>query len=72
MAEHALTHSDLTADELYELHSSSAFSIKTSEGEISQDEDEYFPLQPIEKKLCAASLGLGLTLLAFFVLVFEL
>lgn len=72
MAEHILTPSSLTADELYEVHTSSAFSIKTSEGEIRQDEDEYFPLQPIEKKLCAVSFGLGLTLLAFFVIVFEL
>lgn len=29
------------------------------------------PLQPIEKKLCAWSLGVGLTLMAVFIGVFE-
>lgn len=33
--------------------------------------DEYFPLQPIEKKLCAYSLGLGLGLMALFIVIFE-
>nr|WP_320147629.1 hypothetical protein [uncultured Anaeromusa sp.] len=34
-------------------------------------ETEWFDLQPIEKKLCAYSLGLGLGLLAVFILLFE-
>ena len=34
-------------------------------------EPEWFDLQPIEKKLCAYSLGLGLGLLAVFILLFE-
>ena len=39
--------------------------------QLDQDAEEYFPLQPIEKKLCAYSLGLGLVLMAVFILFFE-
>ncbi|MGE1061566.1 hypothetical protein NXG27_02845 [Megasphaera paucivorans] len=34
-------------------------------------EEEWFDLQPIEKKLCVYSLGLGILLLFIFILLFE-
>ncbi len=34
-------------------------------------EEEWFDLQPIEKKLCAYSLGLGIILLFVFIIIFE-
>ena len=37
----------------------------------TSDEQEWFDLLPIEKKLCGYSLGLGIALLAVFILVFE-
>lgn len=43
----------------------------THAAELDADADAYFPLQPIEKKLCAYSLGLGLGLMACFVVLFE-
>lgn len=43
----------------------------THTGQLERDADEYFPLQPIEKKLCAYSLGLGLGLMALFIIIFE-
>ena len=43
----------------------------THTGQLERDADEYFPLQPIEKKLCAYSLGLGLGLMALFIVIFE-
>lgn len=39
--------------------------------EIQKQEEEWFDLKPIEKKLCAYSLGLGIVLLIFFVILFE-
>jgi hypothetical protein len=39
--------------------------------EIRTQDQEWFDLQPIEKKLCGYSLGLGIILLIVFVLVFE-
>ena len=41
-----------------------------SEKSVTQ-EDEWFDLQPIEKKLCGYSFGLGIALLIVFILAFE-
>lgn len=38
--------------------------------ELATQEQEWFELQPIEKKLISYSLGLGLALLVIFVFVF--
>ena len=40
--------------------------------ELQQQEQEWFDLKPIEKKLCAYSFGLGIILLVIFISVFEL
>lgn len=40
--------------------------------EIQVQEQEWFDLQPIEKKLCAYSFGLGIVLLVIFIFVFEI
>ena len=40
--------------------------------EIIRQEAEWFDLTPIEKKLCGASLGLGIALLAVFLVAFRL
>jgi hypothetical protein len=40
------------------------------QAELAVQEQEWFELQPIEKKLCGYSLGLGLGLLVVFVFVF--
>lgn len=56
-----------TADEYYHKQSVAP----TDAAELDADADAYFPLQPIEKKLCAYSLGLGLGLMACFVILFE-
>lgn len=39
--------------------------------EIQKQEQEWFDLKPIEKKLCGYSLGLGIILLVIFILIFE-
>lgn len=39
--------------------------------EIQLQEQEWFDLQPIEKKLIGYSFGLGIVLLVIFTLVFE-
>lgn len=39
--------------------------------ELAADEAEWFDLTPVEKKLCAASLGLGVVLLGVFLTIFE-
>ena len=39
--------------------------------EIQVQEQEWFDLQPIEKKLCGYSFGLGIVLLVIFIFVFE-
>lgn len=60
-----------TADEYYYKHQNNEISVERNRAEMDLDEDEYFPLQPIEKKLCAYSFGLGIVLMAAFILAFE-
>ena len=60
-----------TADEYYHKQSVAPTDAATHAAELDADADAYFPLQPIEKKLCAYSLGLGLGLMACFVVLFE-
>lgn len=72
MSKHAITSSASTADEFYNKHTNNEVSKQTNAIELEQDADAYFPLQPIEKKLCAYSFGLGVILLILFILAFEL
>ena len=58
-----------TADEYYYKHQNNEISVERNRAEMDLDEDEYF--QPIEKKLCAYSFGLGIVLMAAFILAFE-
>ena len=46
---------------------------EVEQARLQQDqyEDEWFELQPIEKKLISYSLGLGVTLLIIFILAFK-
>lgn len=39
---------------------------------IREQAEEYFPLTPVEKKLCAISFGAGVVLLAIFLGIFRL
>ena len=61
MANPAVTYEDFNAEEntAHEEHI-----------EIIRQEAEWFDLTPIEKKLCGASLGLGIALLAVFAIGF--
>lgn len=63
MANPAVTYEDFNAEEnaAHEEHI-----------EIIRQEAEWFDLTPIEKKLCGASLGLGIALLAVFLVAFRL
>ncbi len=72
MAKYIVTSSSATADEFYNIHVNDEVSKRTNAVELDQDADAYFPLQPIEKKLCAYSFGLGIVLLVLFVIAFEL
>lgn len=72
MANHAITSSASTADEFYNKHTNNEVSKQTNAIELEQDRDAYFPLQPIEKKLCAYSFGLGIVLLVLFIIAFEI
>lgn len=40
--------------------------------ELQLQEQEWFDLQPIEKKLCGYSFGLGIVLLVIFIVAFEI
>lgn len=71
MATHTITSSASTADEYYYKHTNDQISKQTNQAQIDQDADEYFELQPIEKKLCAYSLGLGIVLMIIFIITFE-
>lgn len=71
MTKHTITSAAVTADELYHDHANNRIPEQTNAVELQQDADAYFPLQPIEKKLCTVSFGLGIVLLACFVLAFE-
>ena len=59
------------ADEYYYKQTNNHISRKDNETEIGADADAYFPLQPIEKKLCAYTFGLGIVLLFVFVILFK-
>lgn len=72
MAKHTITSSASTADEFYAKHANNEVSRGTNAIELDQDRDAYFPLQPIEKKLCAYSFGLGIVLLVLFIIAFEI
>ncbi|MGM9581528.1 MAG: hypothetical protein ACI3U2_09875 [Anaerovibrio sp.] len=63
MANPAITYEDFNAEEskAHEEHI-----------EIIRQEAEWFDLTPIEKKLCGTSLGLGIALLAVFLVAFRL
>lgn len=67
-----LTNVHSTADEYYETQVVKPTTKDTHAAQLELDEDEYFPLQPIEKKLCAYTFGLGVVLMAVFILVFEI
>ena len=71
MASHTITSSSSTADEYYYKHTNNQISKETNQAQLANDADEYFELQPIEKKLCAYSLGLGIFLMVIFILSFE-
>ncbi|WP_301860641.1 hypothetical protein [uncultured Megasphaera sp.] len=71
MATNTITSSASTADEYYYKHTNDQVSKQTNQAQIDQDADEYFELQPIEKKLCAYSLGLGIVLMIIFIITFE-
>ncbi|WP_071141806.1 hypothetical protein [Acidaminococcus timonensis] len=66
-----LTNVHSAADEYYERQVVKPTTARVHAVQLDQDAEEYFPLQPIEKKLCAYSLGLGLVLMAVFILFFE-
>ena len=72
MAKHTITSSASTADEFYHKNVHGATAKGTNAIELEQDADAYFPLQPIEKKLCAYSFGLGIVLLVLFIIAFEI
>ena len=57
------------ADEYYYKQTNNHISRRDNETEIGAD--AYFPLQPIEKKLCAGTFGLGIVLLFIFVILFK-
>ena len=48
-----ITSSSSTADEYYYKHTNNQISKQTNQIQLYADADEYFELQPIEKKLCA-------------------
>lgn len=58
-----LTNVHSAADEYYERQVVKPTTARVHAVQLDQDAEEYFPLQPIEKKLCAYSLGLGLVLM---------
>lgn len=72
MATDTYTHRLPQADEYYEKHVYNDVSTDVNRQELASDRDDYFPLQPIEKKLCGITFGLGVVLMALFVLSFEL
>ena len=72
MTDRSLHRANPTADAYYYKQAHQQISQQVQEAGLESDADEYFELQPIEKKLCAYSLGLGLILLAVFILVFEI
>ena len=71
MESEILTNVHSAADEYYERQVVRPTTAKVHAVELDQDEEEYFPLQPIAKKLCAYSLGLGLGLMGVFIFFFE-
>lgn len=71
MATNTITSSKSTADEYYYKHTNNQISKQTNQSQLDADADEYFELQPIEKKLCAYSLGLGIFLMVIFIISFE-
>lgn len=71
MATNSITSSASTADEYYYKHTNNQISKQTNQTQLDNDADEYFKLQPIEKKLCAYSLGLGILLMVIFIISFE-
>ena len=66
-----ITSAASTADEYYYNQTVTPTDAATHTGQLERDADEYFPLQPIEKKLCAYCLGLGRGLMALFIVIFE-
>lgn len=71
MAHEAITSYSSTADQFYNKQINDPTTKDVHDHQLDIDEDEYFDLQPIEKKLCAYSLGLGLVLMAVFIVAFE-
>lgn len=71
MATNSITSSASTADEYYYKHTNNQISKQTNQTQLDNDADEYFELQPIEKKLCVYSLGLGILLMVIFIISFE-
>lgn len=71
MATNSITSSASTADEYYYKHTNNQISKQTNQTQLDNDADKYFELQPIEKKLCAYSLGLGILLMVIFIISFE-
>lgn len=45
--------------------------VREEHAEIQSQEQEWFDLRPIEKKLCGYSFALGIVLLVVFTLAFE-
>ena len=71
MASELISHRLPQADEYYYKQTNNHISCRDHETEIGADADAYFPLQPIEKKLCAYTFGLGIVLLFVFVILFK-
>lgn len=71
MAHEAITSYSSTADQFYNKQINDPTTKDVHDHQFDIDEDEYFDLQPNEKKLCAYSLGLGLVLMAVFIVAFE-
>lgn len=72
MKTEVLTNVHSAADEYYEQQVVKPTTARVHAVQLDQDAEEYFPLQPIEKKLCAYSLGLGLGLMGVFIFFFEM
>lgn len=57
---------------IFETFNAEETTVREEHIEIIRQEAEWFDLTPIEKKLCGVSLGLGIALLAVFLVAFRL
>lgn len=71
MASELTSHQLPQADEYYYKQTNNHITPRDNEIETGADAGAYFPIQPIEKKLCAYTSGLGIILLFIFVIIFK-